>query len=122
MVVDTNILIAFLNNEKTVLAAITEWQAQGRSVFVSSVSYGELLSKKGMTADERKRILALQEDFVIIELNSVIAAHVGEIRQIQPSIRLPDAAIAATSIYTHTPLVTRDIRMHKIQGIRIVTV
>ena len=44
MTIDSNILIAYLNDERLVIDTLREWTEEGRTLFISSVSVCEVLS------------------------------------------------------------------------------
>lgn len=46
MVLDTNIVIAYLNGDEQVITAVRQWFADGVGLFISAVTYAEVLSLK----------------------------------------------------------------------------
>ena len=44
MVLDTNIVIAYLNGDEQVVATVRQWFVEGVGLFVSAVTYAEVLA------------------------------------------------------------------------------
>lgn len=65
----------------------------------------------------------MEQNFASVPLDRAIARMISDIRQKNRAIKVPDAAIAATALYTHTPLVTRDKQgFGKVTGLEIITI
>lgn len=123
MTIDANIIIAYLAGEKPVIDAIIEWRKNGQPIFLSAIVEAEVLSFSSWTTEEKgKTIRFLEENFIFVPFDRQIARIAGDLRS-SIKIKLPDAAIAATALYTHTPIVTRNIRdFKKISKIEIITI
>jgi len=122
MTLDTNIIIAYLGGDSEVIATLNEWKREGRVIFLSAVVETEVLSFPNLTLEERRRTEEFLEVFTFIDFDRRIARLAADIRRVS-EIKFPDAAIAATALATHTPLVTRNIRdFKKISGLTIITV
>ncbi|MBI3290848.1 hypothetical protein HYZ76_01040 [Candidatus Falkowbacteria bacterium] len=52
MIIDTNIIILYLNGDKKVINGLTEWKRQGRALFISSITVAEVLSLPNLTKSE----------------------------------------------------------------------
>ena len=102
---------------------LTRARAQGASLFLSSVVEAEVLAFSRWTADERMTTEAfLEENFAAIPFDRAIARIAADLRR-RVKVKFPDAAIAATTLYTRTPLVTRNVRDFKhVPGLQIMTV
>ena len=122
MTIDTNIVIAYLGGEKKVIETLTLWQEERVSLFLSTVVEAEILSFSDWTEKEKKDTEKfLEENFTSIPFDRTIARITAKIRR-QRKIKFPDAAIAATAIFTKTPVVTRNIKdFRRIQGLKIVS-
>lgn len=124
MTIDTNILIAYLGGEEKVVEQIQEWKQQGLLLFISSVAECEILSYPKLSLSEKIKIEEfLRENFLDVPFNRQIAQKAAAIRRNTPSLKLPDAAIAALAIETQTPLITRNIRdFRKVRDLVLITI
>lgn len=122
MTLDTNILIAYLGGEASVIAQILTWRRNGTHLFISTICMCELLAYPKLTnAEEEKIRLFLQENFIILPFDEARASQTAKIRRTLPSIKIPDAAIAALAQETNTPLVTRNIKdFRKVKDITLI--
>lgn len=111
VMIDTNIAIALLNGDE-ILAEMFD----GKDVRISFITELELLCKPGMNTSEKKNISAFIDDCTILEINSSIKEITIFIRQ-SWKIKLPDAIIAATSIFWNLPFFTRDEDFKNIKGL-----
>lgn len=91
------------------------------SVIISIISEIELLGWRELTSLEKRKLTALLEDCIIIDLNPEIKNIAIEIRQ-QYAIKTPDAIIAATSKFMQLPLVTSDKGFKKLKDIEIILI
>lgn len=109
MTIDTNIIIAYLTGESQVKETLSQWQLQRLPLFLSTVAETEVLSFPKFTPEElQATIIFLEENFLSIPFNREIARIAAKLRR-DYHLKFPDAAIAATAIFTPTPLVTRNI-------------
>ena len=108
MNLDTNILIAYLAGENGIVEPLNEWIEKGGVLYVSTIVETELLSFSGWTVNEEAEVKKfLEENFISIPYDRNIARMAAKLRK-DSKIKLPDAAIAATALFTNTPLVTRN--------------
>ena len=123
MTLDTNILIAYIGGDGLVIKTLTFWRQQAKSLFLSAVAETEVLSFVGMDADERRVTEQfLEANFTSVPFDRSVARIAADIRR-STKIKFPDAAIAATALFTHTPIVTRNHRDFKrIAGLQIVSI
>lgn len=94
----------------------------GTSLFLSSVAESEVLSFPQYTHEELMEVIPfLEQNFTPISFDRTVARISAEIRR-KTKIKFPDVAIAATALYTHTPLVTRNQRdFRHISGLQIIS-
>lgn len=113
MTIDSNIIIAYIGGDNEVIEALSRWREEGKALFLSTVAETEILSFSGWTVKEQRDIeVFLEENFTSIPFDRTLARIAAEIRR-QTKIKFPDAAIAATALITHSPLITRNIRDFK---------
>lgn len=110
---DTNIILYLLEG-KSELADILD----GTTVYIFFISELELLSYKGLTASERKKIRLLLSDFVIVDINSEIKLKTIHIRS-ESNLKLPDSIIAATASYLNITLFTADNDFRKVNNLNL---
>lgn len=122
VILDSSVMIAWLNPDDAHHARatqrLTELSAAGHRFAVSAVGYSELMSNK--RADRRAAIRevvdALGAD-AVIPVDREIAERAGELRARRPSLRTPDALIAATAAVRGSgDLLTADRAMSRLEG------
>lgn len=120
MTVDSNIVIAYLDDDEVVKQILSDWKQQGRIVFLPTVVEAEVLSFGRWSDNERVLVEKfLSENFVTISFDQTLARVAASIRQ-KTKIKLPDAIIAATALFTDTSLFTRNTRdFIKIPNLRL---
>ena len=121
MVIDTNILIAYLNGEDLVVNTITNWKENSRALFVSSITRGEVLALPRLSSDDITKIKLFLAAFISIQLDDTLAEASALLCR-KYRLSLPDAAIAASAIMHSVPLVTRDRQFRKIPEIVVVEI
>lgn len=123
MTIDTNILIAYLAGEDSVIEKIVEWRHNGDSLFISAITKCELLSYPRLSPSEERAILNfIQENFIIVPFDTFRAERAAVIRRAIPTMKIPDAVIASVALETNTPIITRDARgFRNIEGLEIIT-
>lgn len=119
---DTNAVIYYLSGEVSVAAALEPIIRGYVPMFIATVTEAELFSSPTMTTEESERIESLLPLFSIIPLDSQIARKAAEIRR-SCHLKLADSVIAATALFTHSTLLTRNTRdFKKISGLAVRTV
>ena len=120
MVLDTNILIAYLGEDAKVVHAIQEWFSQHVSLFISAVSYAEVLALPEASAADLAKIREFLGYFVIVDVDKDLAESIATIRRAS-KLKFADAAIAATALRSHSALVTRDKQFRKVNEIQVLS-
>lgn len=120
MTLDANIIIAYLAGDQPVVRTLSSWKEEGRVLILSTVAESEVLSFARWTIEERRKTeLFLEAHFSSVAFDRTVARIAADIRR-DTKIKFPDAAIAATAVSTHTPLVTRNIRdFIKVTGLQL---
>lgn len=118
MTLDTNIIIAYMAGDEDVIRALSVWREAGSTLFLPAVAETEVLAFGGWNDDERKRAeIFLTENFVFIPFDRSLTKIAAQIRR-EAKVKFPDAAIAATALFTQTALVTRNVKdFQKIQSL-----
>ncbi len=105
---DTNAIIYYLKDDPRAAAVLNDIFGQPVSLYVSSVTEIELFAYPKLTTVESNQIEELLETLALIPLDSRIARTAGLVRR-EYNLELPDAAIAATALFTSSTLVTRNV-------------
>lgn len=113
MLVGTNVIIKHLSGDKK-----AERILQDAVVYISSITYAELLAGNLTTEEEtiRKEYLA---QVYIIHTNDFICETGAKPRRTY-NIKLPDALIAATAVFPQLPVVTFDGDFDAINHLRVI--
>jgi predicted nucleic acid-binding protein len=114
VVSDTNPLIYLLDGN----LAAAEY-LDGKQVWISIISELELFGKRGLSFSEKKQINLLLESCFIADINPDIKQIAKNLLQ-EGLAKLPDAIIAATSLYLDLPLLTADIGFKKIKNLNLI--
>lgn len=121
MVIDTNILIAYLNGEPISVEALSRWKQEGRALFVSSISVAEILSLPKLSNLEIQTTHNFLKEFISVPFDDFAAEQAAQLRRFY-KISLPDAAIAAAAFMRKTPLITRDRQFKKVKEIIVIEI
>lgn len=104
MLVDTNIIIYLSRRELELDTFVTD-----RShLYISVITYMEALGFQFRSKQEEQTVRAICNQFETISLNDDIVEKVITIKQ-NKKIKLPDAIIAATAIYSKLDLITANV-------------
>lgn len=104
---DTDVLIDWLQGRSWVRELLL---SRSDRFYCSAITRKELLSKPGLSATERERIVRLLRVVRVLSVDSVIAAAASELLQkyADQPLRVHDALIAATAWTKNLPLLTRN--------------
>jgi len=103
-VLDSNIIIEASKNMIDLRATLLPYS----NLFISVVSYVEVIGFDFMNIEEKNFILSLLSEFPIIDINKDIADIAIEYRK-KKKIKLPDAFILATAFYLNADLLTNNV-------------
>jgi len=113
MVLDSNIIIAYLAGEEKVVTQLSKWKEDRQLMLLSAVVEAEVLGYSEYSDRERQLVARfLADEFVPMVCDRIIARRAATLRG-TVRIKLPDAIIAATALVVGTPLVTRNIKDFK---------
>ena len=107
MVIDTNVLIYYLQNEKIVTDQLEEWQKNNLPLFISMISVVEILSYSKLKEKEIEIIKNFLDKFIKIPIDEKIAEQAAILRR-KYKIEIGDALISSTAILYNQSLVTRN--------------
>ncbi|KKW10722.1 MAG: hypothetical protein UY50_C0027G0016 [Parcubacteria group bacterium GW2011_GWA2_49_9] len=121
MTLDTNIIIAYLKGEEEVASFVDATKKQGL-LFLPATVEGEFLSFSEWTPEQRHGMEKfLEENFLFVPLDRPITRLAAQIRT-KAKIAFADATIAATALFTNTPLLTRNVRdFKKIDSLQLIS-
>jgi len=114
MVLDTNIILYFLNGDETLLPLLEE-----RNLIISVITEIELLSYNELSKEELEAIQGFIGDCTIVNLNDDIKEIAISIRK-KHKIKLPDSIILATANSLNTPLITADLDFEEMDDPNII--
>jgi predicted nucleic acid-binding protein len=106
---DTNCLIYYFKGEEKVIDLIQNLILERTPIFISIITKVEVLAYPEITPGEVKTFLEMMKNMILIEFDDKLTNLVVNIRR-KHKIKLPDAIIAATSLYTNSTLITRNIK------------
>lgn len=104
---DTNFILGILKSDVLVLEEISSRQILAGKCSYSAITRMELLGFHRITQKEEILIKRKLENFTYIPLTKCIEDKVINLRQSR-KIKLPDAIIAATALYSNIELLTMD--------------
>jgi predicted nucleic acid-binding protein len=114
LLLDTNIVLSLLSGDTTLSDFLYD-----KELYISFITEMELLSYKQITIKEKKAIKQFIKELTIFNINDTIKAKAITLRKIS-SIKLPDAIIAATSLWLSIPLFTADKQLSKVKGVNMI--
>lgn len=112
---DTNILLYIITGNDAVFEFIND------EFFISEVSEIELLGNKGILETQLKYRKQIIDRCTIVSLSENIKRLTIQLKQ-NYNIKIPDAIIAATSIYLNLPLLTADKDFKKIKELDLLLI
>jgi predicted nucleic acid-binding protein len=114
LLVDTNILINLAEGKHDVNLYL-----QGNLLYLSVISEMELLGHHNIGSKEIRFFESILRECTIVELIRPVKEQAIKLRQ-SMKIKLPDAIIAATSLYLKVPLLTFDKDFSKIKNLDLI--
>lgn len=128
IVLDSSVMIAWLNpgdpHHQQVTARLLELESEGNRFAVSAVGYAELMSNRSKRwRDSMREVVSALGPDGVIAVDREIAEQAGALRARRPSLRTPDALIAATAAVKGSgALLTADRAMARVDGAELVGV
>jgi predicted nucleic acid-binding protein len=122
-VLDTNAIIYYTDDEPAAIAALEPLFSANRPIYISTLTELELFSHAALTEEEEIRLEAFLEAVYILPLTSQIARIAGDLRRAHAGLKAFDSGIAATALFTHSQLITRNIRdFQDIDGLSLLAI
>src|SRR3989338_6567619 len=121
MVLDTNILIAYLGGDKAATEPVDYWFVNNAVLFISAVTYTEVLALPEASESDLVKIRQFLSNFILIDVDKQIAEGTALLKR-KYKLKFPDAAVAATAKYLEVSFVTRDKQLGKVKEITIVKI
>lgn len=120
MVLDTNIVISYLKEEKRIADWVEEQILKGVHLALSTMTVVELLGYPNLKPEEQFLIEQLLQSVLVVDVDISLAREASRIRRTM-KLKAIDSVIAATAVLLHAPLVTHDIVFKKIRDIEVIT-
>ena len=115
--VDTDVIIDVLRGFKGSKEFLLKIAQEG--IAISTITVAEVISgKESKDTVKREKILRFLRNFEIIPLTTEISIVAGEIRR-DYDIGIGDAIIAATALNSGMTVVTGNVKLVKVKGLRI---
>lgn len=121
MVIDSNILIGYLNGDAAIIETLNSWKQDSRVLLISAISFAEVLSYPLLAEKDIFEAKEFLSGFVSIPFDDILAEKAAYFRRLH-KLTLTDAGIAATAFAFHAPLITRDKQFQKIKEISVIEV
>lgn len=109
ILIDTNIAINLFKGDNHLAILLQDTEA-----YVSFIVELELLGYQEITIEEESFVETFLDEYTIIDINSGIKEITTYIRR-QYNLKLPDAIIAATSIFLGVPLLSSDDHFERVK-------
>lgn len=104
---DSNILISFLNGNSKIKDWILTKKRESNLLFISVISKIEVLSLEELTSRQVEEVEGFLDSFLSVPLNEEVVALSSAMRR-KNIFTLGDAVILASAIQTRSTLVTND--------------
>jgi predicted nucleic acid-binding protein len=109
ILVDTNILIYFLNGDLTIKEVLNE-----KHIYISFITELELIGFKNIPSKQEKLLRDLLNECIVLPLNEKIKNNYVSLRK-NYSLKLADSIIVATSLAVNIPLFSADKQLRQIK-------
>lgn len=114
LLIDTNIALYLLNGDTTIAELLN-----GRDIHMSFITELELLGFQDIKKEDIPFIKDFLNSCIIVDLNQSIKRITINLKQ-SYKIKLPDAIIAATSVYMNLPLISADKDFEQIDDLKFI--
>ncbi len=114
-IADTNFLLYVISGNEGVFEYIND------EFYISEITEIELLGNKGITDLQMKSRSKIVNNCTLVGLSEHIKRITIQLKQ-KYTLKIPDAIIAATSIYLNLPLLTADKDFIKIKELNLILI
>ena len=116
---DTNCIIYYLENDPSVIPVVEEFLHREPRPLVATITELELFSFSFLTPVETARIEEFIATCMVVLLDSPIARIGAQLRR-EYRLKTPDSIVAATALFTHSTLLTRNSKdFKKVSGLAL---
>lgn len=116
---DSNFVVYLLKKDASAEAVYGELLKQPQVIYVPTMVEHELFSLPSLSVQEALEIDSFLSTVIVIPLTSELARLSGELRG-RFRLKTADSVIAATALFTHSTLLTRNIKdFRKISGLAV---
>ena len=121
MLLDTNILIGYINGDQAIRNVIRMWREVQMPLTISSITVGELLSYQELTDAEILDLELFAATFISVPFDDQLAKAAAELKR-NYRFDITDAGILATAKIRRLQVVSRDVQLHKAKEIGFVKI
>lgn len=111
---DTNIVILYLQGDPVVVAKILKVLNQERKLAISALTVTELLSYPKLNKKQKQDILTFITCIKVVPIGEITAIKAADLRR-KKKLQIGDALIAATALVEDAKLLTRDKHFTKLK-------
>ena len=106
---DSNAIIYFLAGETGVVKLVTKILSEGHSLYVPTIVRMEIISKPDLSLEEYTNISEFLRRVRSTDFDKSVADIAADLRRVY-KLGTPDCIIAASALYEHSILITRNAR------------
>ncbi|MBI5470546.1 PIN domain-containing protein [Candidatus Kaiserbacteria bacterium] len=121
MLLDTNVLIGYINGDESIRSTVDVWRVARVPLIISSIVVAELLSYRYLTDKEIRDLELFVATFISVPFHNKLAMAAASLRR-KYRFDIPDSGIIATAQVYEIPLVTRDEQMRKATEVSFVDI
>lgn len=118
MILDSNIVIAYLNKDEKIVGIIELLKEENKNLLISSITFGETLSFSMLSNQEIEEIKNFLNSFISVSVDNTLSEIAAFLKR-KYGINLLDAVIAATALKYKMSILTRDKHFKKIKEIEV---
>ena len=119
IVLDTNVVILYINDDATIVSWINRQRAMGESFSVSTITVVELLGFPKIIPQEVLMIELWLKRVLVVDVDLSVAREAARIRR-ELKLTMSASVIAATAVLLKSPVATRDVVFKKIRDISVI--